>query len=235
MLSFLIKLSENDKRILLFVLFLVVILLVLLGIIYDGIRLLIRTQGQEINRMMTPAYKSGAIANKKHFKQIARRKSHVYFYRKYRFTFLFGLLAFIIYGTVSLFYKHWLNIFDYELEGFTTLFYILDMENAPRANFFGIEIINQFPEAISRPHFSALAIPSYILAPIFVYVFVSALILSLGLFSRTIAINKIARGLFTHTLEKGSLIDFEAYGAEVAKEGINKPDTKATPSEDNKT
>lgn len=229
MLSFLIKFTENDKRILLFVLFLVVILLVFLGVIYDGIRYLMERQGLEVNRMMAKAYESGSIVNKKHFKKIARQKSYVYFYRKYRFTFLFGLIAFILYGTVSLFYKHWLNIFDYEVEGITTLLYIFDLKNAPRANFFGLELINEFPEPISRPHFSALAIPSYILAPLFGYVIVSALIHSIGIFSRTVAINRLAKKVFSHTFEEGSLFDFEAHGAEVAKEGINKPTKSSEP------
>ena len=28
----------------------------------------------------------------------------------------------LIYGTVSIFYRHWLDLFDYTSEGFTTLY-----------------------------------------------------------------------------------------------------------------
>lgn len=226
MINFLLKFSETDKRVILFILFFLVIALVLLGVIFDAIRILIEWQGRDVKRFMAGPVDSGTISNERHFKKIAYRKSRVLFYKKYRFTVLFGLLAFMIYGIVSMFYRHWVNIFDYEVEGFTTLLYIFDLKNAPRANFFGIEIINQIPEPISRPHFSALAIPSYVLAPLFLYVIVSALTYSLGLFSRMIAIKRLAKEVFTPDFANKKIHEFTAHSDHITKEGLNKPNSQ---------
>lgn len=233
MLKTLIKFTENDKRLLIAFFLVFILLLLVLGVFYDLIKRWMGELGKKVDEQNGLLVDRGFIKSKKQFKRIARRKSNKHFFKQLSF----GLLFILIIGIIHV--SYWLIIvnvfeievglfnlnsylFEYEKTGFGTILYIFDFKNAPRVNFFGLNIISNWPGVISRPHFEIYAIGSYILVPSYLILFSYLIVVFLGYLSRTIQIIKSSRILFSVDLSKRRLYNLSEVAGE-EKGPINKP------------
>lgn len=228
LLPVLLKLSENEKRFLIVLFFVVIIIFFLLGLIYEGLNKAMAAQGNDIGRLMATQVDSGYISSLQQFRRNAYRKSRLEFYRQFSKTFIAIIIWFAVYGIVSIFYRHWLNLFDQTEEGFTTLFYTFDFANTPRTKLFGISVISDWPPVLHRAFFSVKAIPSYILAITALVIIILFIIQVLGFLSRTIFIIQHSKKMFTRDLKSYKLSDLTGAPAELQESGINVPDQKET-------
>lgn len=230
----LVKLSENEKRFIVVLFFLIIIVLALLGLIYDGLNKFMAAQGKDVGRLMANQLDSGYISSLQQFKRNSYKKSRIEFYKHFRKTFLAMIIWFAAYGTVSLLYKHWLDIFDQSKEGIMTLVYTFDFANATTNTFFGITLISDFPPVLHHPEFHVEAIPSYIL---FLVAAVIVIIFILQVFSylaRTIFIMQHSKKMFTRDIRDYKLNDLGAAPASIQEKGVNTPSVKpSTPPETN--
>lgn len=87
MFTMLIKLSENDKRVLIAICLIVLLIIVLVGYLSLLVRNVMRRQGKKVDFMMYDIMKARVIVDSKTFGIVARYKSNVYFLKKHGFHF----------------------------------------------------------------------------------------------------------------------------------------------------
>lgn len=226
MINFLIKLSENEKRLILVIFIILIVVFYVLGLLYDAVIKYMAKQGADVGRLMGTLIKSGYITDAKHFRKIALKKSRLEFFKNFLKTFFSMIVWFAVYGTVSLFYTHWLNLFDYNIEGFTTLFYQFDFANTPTTIVFGLTVISDFPPVLKYPFFSVPAIPSYILGLsglVIILIFIHQVS---SFLARTIYIFQRSKKLFQVDIDSMVLTDLSGAPAELQESGVNTPESR---------
>lgn len=228
MIPLLVKLSENEKRFIIVLFFIIIVVLYVFGLIYESVVKYMATQGQDIGRLMATQVDSGFISSLNQFKKNARRKSRLEFYKQFNKTFLAMIIWFAIYGTVSIFYRHWLNLFDQVEEGFTTLFYTFDWTNTPTTTLFGLTVISDFPPVLHEAFFSVKAIPSYFLALFGLILILIFAMQVLSYLARSLFITQHSKKMFTRDLKSYQLSDLSAAPASLQESGINIPEKKDT-------
>lgn len=222
-LPLLVKLSENEKRLIIIFFFLIIVVLLLFGVIYDGFKKFFTNQGNDIGRLMGAQVESGYITSLAQFKRNAFRKSRITYFKEFGKTFIAMIVWFLIYGAVSLIYRHWLNLFDQVDEGFMTLVYTFDFKNVPKTILFGMSVISDWPPVLHTPFFSAKAIPSYILTIAAIILIILTIHQTLAYLARTIFIMENSKKLFTKDLSSYELTDIGDAPAELQEKGINTP------------
>ncbi len=202
-MNFLIALTENDKRILIALGLLLILIFVIVGYIGLLVERTMKRQAKRAGIMMHDVVAAKVITNPRAFIKFGRKKNNRLFFKQAYIPFLILLLAliiYIIYGAVT---RNWkLNIFDYQNEGFSTLLFIWNFKD-PKIyiDWFGIKIIGNWPPLINTPHFVWTAWASYIIVPclfiggIWLFVTVQAHI------ARAFRIRKLAKTVFNPSLD----------------------------------
>lgn len=160
----LIKLTENDKRLIIVLLLIIILFFVIVGYIGLLVRKIMRMQASKADDMLHDVVEAGVITSESKLLRFGVRKNWRVFFKKSWIPFLIMLGS----STVLLFYcifsKDWsYNIWDYERQGFNTLFYIHDWSLFFKVSKEGISIT--WPKLISSPHLSGEAWVSYIFVP----------------------------------------------------------------------
>lgn len=228
-LPMLIKLSENEKKFLIIVFLILIIAFFLFGLIYQGLNKFMASQGADIGRLMATQVDSGYISSLQQFKRNAYKKSRLEFYRQFSKTAIAIVVWFALYGVVSIFYRHWLNLFDQTKEGFTTLFYTFDFANTPTTTIFGMTVISDWPPVLHKAFFSPHAIPSYILGLAAIIIIIIVIVQVLGYMARTIFIMQHSKKMFTRDFTNYKLSDLSAAPAELQESGVNIPESTTPP------
>lgn len=159
----LIKLSENDKRLIIVLLLVLILVFVIVGYTSLLVKKIMKIQGNKMEDLVHDVVVTGVIIDSKKLIKFGIKKNHRQLFKESWIPFLIMLFSSLVMLIYCLIKQNWsINIFDYKVEGVGTLFHIFDWDNAPKSNFFGIKIISNWPELISAPHWSNQAIPSYI-------------------------------------------------------------------------
>lgn len=226
MINFLVKLSETDKRLVIAIFLLAILLLLIVGLIYDSIKALMDRQGKKIDALMNLPVAAGLIMSKKQFRKVASYKNDVQFYKTFSRIFLLALFTAVIHVIYFLVME-----FAFELEsniwdtntGIGTLFYTFDWANIPKSTFFGLEIASDWPAIVNRPHFSLQALGSYVIAPLYIVCIFGGFMTILSYLSRTIRVHTLAKLLFSADLSGKRIHDLSALGKTKNDSGINTP------------
>ncbi len=232
MINILIKLSETDKRLVIAVFLLLILVFLIFGLIYDSVKLLMDRQGKKIDTLMSLPVASGLIMSRKQFRKIAHYKNDVQFYKT--FSRIVALL--IVTGVLHLIY---FLIMTYVFEtpiaiwstdsGFGSIFYTFDWANMPRSEFFGLTLPSDWPEVVNRPHFVPEAIGSYVIVPLYLVCIVGGFMTMLAYLSRTIRVFKLTNQLFSADLSNKRIHDLGALGQNKNDSGINTPEDVSQP------
>jgi hypothetical protein len=94
------------------------------------------------------------------------------------------------------------DLFNYETRGFNTIFPIFDWANIPMSNFFGLNIISDWPTLLNVPRFVPEATISYV---IFLLALFGGLLLTratLALIGRTLRIQNKRNQIFMKNLDE---------------------------------
>lgn len=216
-LPFLVKLSEKDLRLIIAIFLIVLLVFLIFALIYDVVKQVMRRQGRRVDADMHLLVEADLIKSPKQFKKIARRKSNVVFYKQLLPAFLILIITIAIHGIVIAFMGK-INLFDYKDEGIGTLFHVFDWDNQPKTKIFGITVASDWPELLSSPHFSARAIPSYIIVPLYFTCIIWFFIVFQAYLSRTIRINVLGKKLFSSDLDDKRLLDLSALDLQKSEE-----------------
>ena len=77
-ISTLIKLSENDKRVLIALCLLVLVIIVIVGYLTIWVKKIMTNQGKKVDKMMYDIMKAKVITDSKTFSRVAKLKSRRY-------------------------------------------------------------------------------------------------------------------------------------------------------------
>ena len=202
-MNFLIQLNENDKRILIALGILLILLFVIVGYIGLLVERIMKRQAKRAGTMMHDVVAAKVITNEKDFKKFARKKNRRLFIKQslIPLTILsFAFFIYIIYGAIS---RNWrVNIFDHKKEGFGTILFLWDFADPSiYITFFGMRIIGNWPPLLNTPHWEAAAWASYIIVPCLFIGGIWYLVDVQAHIARTFRIKKLAKTVFNPTLD----------------------------------
>ncbi len=177
---------------------LVLLVLALVGGIGWLFETLIKKYGDQVDAETWKIYETRTVNTPKEFAKIAFKKSHRQAFKDYFWALLtIGFMLGVLYGYMALMNDPTLiqDLFNYETRGFNTIFPIFDWANIPTSNFFGLNIISDWPTLLNVPRFVPEATISYV---IFLLSLLGGLLLTratLALIGRTLRIqNKRNQG-----------------------------------------
>lgn len=198
--------SLNQRLELLYLLIALVLLaLALVGGIGWLFETLIKKYGDQVDAETWKIYETRTVNTPKEFAKIAYKKSHRQAFKDYFWALLTtGLMFGLLYGYMALMNDPTLiqDLFDYETRGFNTIFPIFDWANIPTSNFFGLNIISDWPTLLNVPRFVPEATISYV---IFLLALFGGLLLTratLALIGRTLRIQNKRNQIFMKNLDE---------------------------------
>ncbi len=226
-LSTFIKLTESDKRLILVLFIIFILLFVIIGYVTELVKKIMRNQGHRIDTAMHTLVASGMITGPKDFAHEAYRKNRQILFKQFTLPFLIILVALatnLIYNYVI---GHQVNLWDADHEGFTTILYTFDWANQPRSSFFGLVIPSDWPPVKNSPHFEVEAIMSYFVVPMYVVGGGYMLVVIQAYIARIYRILKLKKEIFTVDLSKQKLNDLSDAKNLSKNETINTPKPEA--------
>lgn len=195
----LIKLTENDKKLIIVLLLIFILLFVIVGYFSLLVKKIMDRQGSKADTMMKNVVEAKYFDNEKAFVKFGIRKNIRLFYKEARIPFIIMLAAWIAYVLFCLFSGKWgYNPFN-RTDGFGTLIY--EFGEWPKTKFFGLTIINGFPPVITAPHWEWSAWFSYLFVPVQIVAVVWFLIYTQAYIARSLRIYKMARGIYRKKLD----------------------------------
>ena len=200
MIPVLVKLTENDKRLILALLLIVILLFVIIGLIGALIIKVMKKQGKKLDSLTYDVVKSHLITDKKKFKKYARRKNwRLFFLESWKplLIMFVGSLVLIIRDAVTRDFSY--NVFDYKVTGFNTFFFVWDFSHIFKALEGGF--VFKWPPLISTPHWSNPAWASYIFMPCMIVGGVWYLIAVQSVIARTLRMHELMDSIYEKSLE----------------------------------
>jgi len=195
----------NQRLELLYLLIALVLLaLALVGGIGWIFETLIKKYGDQVDAETWKIYETRTVNTPKEFAKIAFKKSHRQAFKDYFWALLtIGLMLGILFGYMTLMNDPTLiaDLTNYETRGFNTIFPIFDWANIPTSNFFGLNIISDWPTLLNVPRFVPEATISYV---IFLLTLFGGLLLTratLALIGRTLRIQNKRNQIFMKNLD----------------------------------
>ena len=205
----LIALTERDKRIILMLFLLVIVLIAFIAIVGAIITRVMKYQGQRMEDLTHDVVITGVIENKKQFLHYARVKNWRLFVTQAWIPLLIvfvGVMTLILRNAIT---DDWgYNLVDHHTTGFTTIFFLFDLDD-PNIyhNFFGMNLICDWPAVLNSPHFEIEAWASYIF---FFFVVVGGtwyLIILQSLIARTIKMYQLSYSMYHKSLDGYNVYD----------------------------
>lgn len=206
----LVSLSENDKRLIILILLLFILLFVICGYIGKLVKKIMKSQGKKMDTLVHDVVITGVIKEKRKLFLFGIKKSHRRLIKDAWIPFLIMLVAttiYVIYGSIS---KNWVVFGDGSV-GISTLFFIPDWENASYTTVFGITVLQDWPPALSAPHFDVNSIVAYIFFFSMLVGGVWFLVCTQAFIARTHRLIKLCNNVFEKSLENyGGMADDSA-------------------------
>ncbi len=198
----LLKLSENDKRVL--IAFLLVFVLIIIFIAFIG-SLIVRTmkkQGLKLDNEVSDAVITRVVKDKKHFKRYARKKNQKLLFTHARIALTIIMASCLILVIRNLIFGWNYNPFAIE-NGFSSLLFIWDF-NDPEcySEFFNITLLSKWPPLINTPHFTIDAWAAYLFVPGIIVGGIWYLVAIQGFLARWLRINKLADSIYLKDLSE---------------------------------
>ena len=202
MILYIGKLSEDSKRLIIALLFILIVLFVIVGCIGTLIRKVMKRQAHGADDMMYDVVRAGIFNRKKDLIQFGIKKNHLVFFKQAWRPFIVMVAASLIMIIYCIAMGNWkVNIFDYQTEGIGTLFHVFDWANVPKTKIFGIEVMSDWPPLLSSPHWSWKAWGSYIFVPAMLVGLIWFMICVQAYIARTFRIFGIAKKVFSRSID----------------------------------
>lgn len=202
-MKFLISLTENDKRILIAIGLLFILIFVIVGYIGLIVERAMKRQAKKAGIMMHDVVAAKVITTPRTFIKFGRKKNNRLFFKQAYIPFLILLAALIIYLIYGAITRNWgLKLFDYKKEGFGTLLFLWNF-NDPSiyVPWFGIRIIGKWPPLLNAPHFEVTALASYFIVPCLFVGGIWLLVVVQAHIARAFRIKKLSKTVFSPTLD----------------------------------
>ena len=197
--------TDETKRFLISLLIIFILVFIIIGLLGALIQKLMKWQGKKIDTLCHDVVVTKVVTNKKELKRYGKKKSWALFYKQCAVGLLLLALAFLTLLVRNLITKDWsYNLFDYEKEGFRTLFFIWDFGNPDYYTpIFGVPfpVLREWPALLNAPHFEIEALASYIFLPLFLVGAIWYLVAVQCLIARRLRLQKLIYQVFEKSLE----------------------------------
>ena len=199
---FLLKLSENDKRIIIAICLVIILLFVLIGFIGSIVLRTMKWQGKKCDTLVSDVVVNRIVTTPHQLRVYARKKNTRYFIKQAWIPIILiiaGIIILIIHNSVT---DNWsYNPFNID-DGFGTLLFVWDFKDPDSyTKVFGIKVMASWPPLANEPHFAVEALASYFAIP---FLFVGAgwyLVVAQAYLARTIRAYKLSKQVFEKSLE----------------------------------
>lgn len=223
-MNILLALSENDKRLILALLLVLILFFVLIGYLGMLIIKVMKWQGKRLDSEVADVLVTRVITDRKHFMPYARKKNWRIFFKDAAIPIIILIVAFTVLLVRNIIERDFsYNPFNHH-DGFGTLLFLWDFENPDcYTRVFGLTVLCEWPPLINEPHVVAEAWCGYIFVPL---IFIGGLwyLWTLqSLISRTIRIYKLSRTAFSKNLENFNQTDALSSAINKANSSQNAP------------
>ncbi len=196
----LIKLSENDKRVIIAIFLILILVFVLIGLIGSLIVKTMRWQGKKCDTLVSDVVRNNIVTTPLQLRNYARKKNTRYFIKQAWIPIiliLIGVLIIIIRDAIKQDWSY--NPFNID-DGFGTLLFICDFTNAEYTTVFGVSVLADWPPLIT-PHFEQAALVSYFAVPPLVIGALWYLVAAQAYLARTIRAYQLSKRVFEKSLD----------------------------------
>ncbi len=165
---------------------------------------LIKKYGDQVDAETWKIYETRTVNTPKEFARVAFKKSHRQAFKDYFWALLtIASMIGLLFGYMAIFNDPSLidDLFNYQTRGFNTIFPIFDWANMPTSEFFGLNLISDWPVLLNVPRFVPEATISYIL---FLLALLGGLLTfraTLSLIGRTLRIQSKKNQIFMKNLD----------------------------------
>ena len=223
MINLLLKLSESDKRVLIALCLVLIILLVLIGYLVKLIKHILSKKADFVDNSMYDLLDAEVILNKKHFRKVSWEKNRRKFYFSARipvFFILLSMLTIFIYMCVVGFDLSFIGKYNKDLS------FALDWENIGELLLGFISVLARWPQVSKVPlfHFDKVdAWLTYIFDLGMIYGIIHFILCSIVLLIRNIRTIKVSNEYYKKDLNALKEAKLQARGVH-----IKKPDEELT-------
>lgn len=210
MINTLIALSENDKRLIIALIIIFILLFIIVGYLGLLIKKIMKMQGEKADKMMHDVVISKVVITPKHFKRLGFKKNNAMLFKEAKIPMLIMFLSALALGIYYLSTQNLdLDIFRFNNgtenvggTGFNTIMFLWDFSDPNSyTTVFGFTVLAKWPPLINVPHFSVDAIISYIIVPGFLVGGTWFLINTQAFMARGFRLLKLSRTIFSQSLE----------------------------------
>ena len=204
-LKVLIKLSENDKHILIAFFLAIIIVFVLFGLFGSLIIRTMKWQSKKCDALVHDVVVNRIVTTPHQLRVYARKKNRRCFLKQAWFPvvlIVFGVLLIVIHNIV---FNNWsYNPFNTD-DGFGTLLFVWNFGNADSyTKVFGITVLKEWPPLMNTPHFEAKALFSYIAIPALFIGGIWYVVAAQSYLARTLRAIKLSKSVFSSNLDNYS-------------------------------
>ena len=198
----LIQLSENDKRILIALFLVLILVFVIIGILGSLIVRTMKWQGKKCDTLVSDVVTYHVVTTPHQLRKYARKKNTRYFIKQAWIPIIFiivGVLVLVIRGIITGDWSY--DPFNME-NGFGTLIFAWDFANdAYYKTLFDIKLLAEWPALTNTPHFVIEGIYAYISIPAIFIGGIWYLVVAQAYLARTIRAVKLSKKVFEKSLE----------------------------------
>jgi hypothetical protein len=195
----------NQRLELLYLLLALIFLtLALIGAIGWLFETLIKKYGDQVDAETWKIYETRTVNTPREFARVAFKKSHRQAFKDFLWALLtIGFVVGLLFGYMAIFNDPTFidDLFNYQTRGFNTIFPIFDLQNIPTNDFFGLQIISDWPILLNVPRFVPEATMSYILFLLSLLGGLLTFRATLALIGRTIRIQTKKNQIFMKNLD----------------------------------
>ena len=200
----LIQLSENDKRVIIAICLVLILVFVIIGLLGSLIIKTMKWQGKKCDTLVSDVVVNKIVTEPKQLRRYARKKNGRYFLKQAWIPILLitiGALLLIVHNSVT---HNWAyNPFNKE-DGFGTLLFLWDFSDPDSyTTVFGMKVLAKWPPLMNEPHIAEdlNAIYSYIALPLLFVGGIWYIVAAQAYLARTIRAWKLSKQVFEKSLE----------------------------------
>lgn len=208
----LIKFTENDKRFLIAILLIVILLFVIIGYLSLFIKKIMDFQSKRADDMLSDVVKTKVVNSERKLRRYGIRKNWRVFFKQASIPFIILGVAWLLFLVDGILIEpkgfSGINLWDYESKGIRTLFFVRDWDSAPKGDFWFLkDVVIGMAPIINRPHFEWSAWFSYIFIPLNLVGIVWLFVDVQAYIARSIRIFKLSLTLYKKTLPEKAPLD----------------------------
>lgn len=197
--------NENDKRLLIVLLFILVFLFLIIGLIGALIRFVTIRFGKRMDYELHEVLIYRVISTPEQLKKYGNIKNNRYLVRKCTPPFLIAFLSLIVWIAYSVVYGQWAR--DYFKE-FSTLLFTFDWGNPDNfVNFWGLNLLAKWPDLLNSPTWYNEYWGSYILVPLWLVAISWYVVVIQAYLARWSRVNKLSHSVFEQGLDNFNYYD----------------------------